>query len=47
VPGYENDMPPFDGVLTDDQIKAVLAYIKSTWPQREREYQEARSRAKQ
>ncbi len=44
VPGYESDMPPFEGALTDDEIKAVLAYIKSTWPQREREYQEARSR---
>jgi mono/diheme cytochrome c family protein len=31
-PGYESDMPAFDGVLTDDQIAAVLAYIKSTWP---------------
>ena len=47
VPGYESDMPPFDGVLTDDQISTVLAYIKSTWPQRQREYQEARSRPEQ
>jgi mono/diheme cytochrome c family protein len=43
VPGYESDMPPFEAVLTDEEIEAVLAYIKSTWPQREREYQEARS----
>lgn len=31
-PGYASDMPAFDGVLPDDDIWAVLAYIKSTWP---------------
>jgi mono/diheme cytochrome c family protein len=31
-PGYQSDMPAFDGKLSDDQIAAVLAYIKSTWP---------------
>lgn len=30
--GYESDMPGFDGKLTDDEIRAVLAFIKSTWP---------------
>ena len=30
--GYKSDMPAFEGVLSDDQIAAVLAYIKSTWP---------------
>ena len=30
--GYRSDMPAFAGVLTDAQIGAVLAYIKSTWP---------------
>ena len=44
VPGYESDMPAFEGVLTDAQIEAVLAFIKSTWPERERGYQAARSR---
>ncbi|ODT22104.1 MAG: cytochrome C [Kaistia sp. SCN 65-12] len=38
--GYESDMPGFDGVLTDKQIRAALAFIKSTWPQRERRHQE-------
>lgn len=32
-PGYESDMPAFGGVLTDEQIWAVLAYIKSSWPE--------------
>lgn len=31
-PGYESDMPAYAGILTDEEIIAVLAYIKSTWP---------------
>lgn len=38
-PKHQSDMPAFGGVLADDQIRAVLAYIKSTWPERERAYQ--------
>lgn len=38
--GYESDMPAFAGVLTDEQIWAVLAFIKSSWSTREREFQE-------
>jgi len=30
--GYESDMPAFGPVLTDEQIWAVLAFIKSRWP---------------
>ena len=29
---YQTDMPSYDGVLTDEEIIAVLSYIKSTWP---------------
>lgn len=32
---YESDMPAFGGKLSDDQIWAVLAYIKSHWRSRE------------
>ena len=39
VPGYESDMPAFEGVLTDGEIRAVLAFIKSTWPDRQRALQ--------
>lgn len=39
VPGYESDMPAFGGILTDDEIVAVLAFIKSTWPERQRGFQ--------
>lgn len=45
VPEYDSDMPAFEGVLSDEEIRAVLAYIKSTWPEAERRYQEERSRA--
>jgi mono/diheme cytochrome c family protein len=42
--GYQSDMPGFGGVLSDEEIRAVLAYIKSTWPERLRRYQEEVSR---
>jgi mono/diheme cytochrome c family protein len=31
-PKYQSDMPAFGGALADDEIWAVLAYIKSSWP---------------
>lgn len=46
VPGYESVMPAFAGVLSDREIEAVLAYIKSTWPDRERTYQQERNRGR-
>lgn len=30
-PGYQSDMPAFKTTLSDDEIWAVLAYIKSRW----------------
>lgn len=42
--GYESDMPAYAGILADEDIVAVLAYIKSTWPQEVREMQERMSR---
>jgi mono/diheme cytochrome c family protein len=47
VPGYDSDMPAFQGVLSDDDIRAVLAFIKSTWSERARSYQQAVSEAAQ
>lgn len=32
-PGYKSGMPGFGGVMTDDEIWAVLEYIKSAWPE--------------
>lgn len=37
--GYQSDMPGFGDVLSDTEIRAVLDYIKSTWPERERSFQ--------
>lgn len=31
-PDYRSDMPAFIGTLSDEEIWAVLAYIKSSWP---------------
>ncbi|MEW5889488.1 MAG: cytochrome c [Pseudomonadota bacterium] len=38
-PGYESDMPAFGTTLSDDEIRAVLAFIKSTWPPQQLAYQ--------
>ena len=32
-PGYKTDMPKYADILSDEQTWAVLAYIKSTWPE--------------
>jgi mono/diheme cytochrome c family protein len=42
--GYESDMPGFGGVLTDSEIRSILDYIKSTWPERELLYQSEMTR---
>jgi mono/diheme cytochrome c family protein len=38
-PGYVTDMPAFEGVLSEQQMMAVLAFIKSHWPLGVRAYQ--------
>jgi S-disulfanyl-L-cysteine oxidoreductase SoxD len=38
-PGYQSDMPAFGSRLSDGDIAAVLAYIKSTWPDEQRKFQ--------
>jgi mono/diheme cytochrome c family protein len=42
LPGYESDMPAYAGVLTDAEITAVIAFIKSTWPPEIRRLREER-----
>ncbi|MCI0395101.1 MAG: copper resistance protein CopC [Chloroflexi bacterium] len=34
-----SNMPPFGEVLSDEEIAAVLAFIKSTWPEETRQFQ--------
>lgn len=43
-PTYRTDMPAFAGILSDEEIRSVLAYIKSTWPAELREYQDLMTR---
>lgn len=38
--GYESDMPSFEGTLTDDEIWAVLSYIKSKWSEKSVSFQD-------
>lgn len=33
-PNYQSDMPAYAAILSDEEITAVLAYIKSSWPPR-------------
>jgi mono/diheme cytochrome c family protein len=40
IPGHESNMPGFGGVLSDEEIWAVLAYIKNQWPREALDYQQ-------
>ncbi len=37
--GYQSDMPGWKDTLSDDDIWAVLAYIKSRWPEENLQFQ--------
>ena len=39
-PTYRSAMPPYESILADEDIVAVLSWIKSRWPDEEREWQE-------
>ncbi len=43
VSGFNSGMPAYGETLTDDEIWDVLAFIRSTWPKREREAQASRT----
>lgn len=38
-PGYSSDMPGFANILAEEEIRASLAFIKSTWPAAQRAHQ--------
>ena len=44
---FDSGMPGFAGKLTDQEIWNILGFIKSTWPERERNAQAARTAAEQ
>ena len=37
---YQTNMPAYKDVLSDDEIVAVLSYIKHAWPEEQRSWQE-------
>ena len=43
IDGFVSGMPAFQDVLSEDEIWAVLAYIRSTWPARVQELQASRN----
>ena len=44
---YQSDMPGFAAVLSDEEIRAVLSFIKSTWPAEiQRRHDERNNQAK-
>ncbi len=43
ITGFKSSMEGFAGVLSDDEIWDILAYIRSTWPERIEHIQAARS----
>jgi len=43
VSGFNSGMPAFNETLTDDEIWDILAYIRSTWSERERDVQTSRN----
>ncbi|MFK5979199.1 MAG: cytochrome c [Rhizobiaceae bacterium] len=40
---HKTSMPIYDGVLSDEEIIAVLSYIKSTWPENIRKRHDQRN----
>ena len=39
-PSYQSNMPGFEKILSDEDINAVLSYIKNSWPEEQRGWQE-------
>jgi len=46
LPGLKSEMPAFEGVIDDKQIRLSLDYIKSQWPEKIRQHQRKVSRPK-
>ncbi len=38
-PGYRSGMPAFRGQLTEQEVRAILSYIKGWWKPEQRSYQ--------
>ncbi|PCJ73543.1 MAG: cytochrome C [Rhodobacteraceae bacterium] len=44
VENFQSGMPAFEGVLSSDEIDALLDYIKSSWPENIRTVQQDRTK---
>ena len=42
---YPNNMPAYEDELSDNEIIAVLSFIKSTWPNVKRQHDKINARA--
>lgn len=45
VTGFKSGMPAFEETLTEDEVLDILAFIRSTWPERAKEVQSQRTHA--
>jgi len=45
VKGFKSGMPAFEETLSEDQVLDILAFIRSTWPERVQAAQSARTHA--
>lgn len=43
ISGFNSGMPGFSDVISDDEIWDILAFIRSTWPERVQEIQSGRN----
>ena len=39
IADFNSGMPSFDGIIPDEEIWDIIAFIRSTWPERERQFQ--------
>ena len=43
ISDFNSGMPAFDGVITDEEIWDILAFVRSRWPERVQEIQASRN----
>jgi mono/diheme cytochrome c family protein len=43
ISGFNSGLPSFSGIISDEEIWDILAYIQSTWPERVQDVQRGRN----
>jgi mono/diheme cytochrome c family protein len=41
IANFNSGMPSFDGLISDEDIWDILAFIRSTWPKRQQQFQKS------